>query len=249
MDDGEDQLTSGDAMNQGTMVAVIVVAVLVLAAVGWLVWQRQRSDALRARYGPEYERTVNTLGDKRRAESELLKRQERVEHLDIVPLSADQRNSYLQQWHAVQTRFVDDPKGAVTDADRLVEDVMKTRGYPISDFDQRAADLSVHHPRVVDNYRAARDIAQRHRRGQATTEDLRQAMVHYRGLFQDLLEDREHAEGTEETAARSASDERVVERGAERGADRLEIPITRAGERAGERTPDRDFRNDREVRP
>ena len=189
-------------MDQGTMIAIIV-GVVVLALLGVLVWQRQRSEALRARYGPEYERTVNTLGDKRRAESELLRRQERVEALDIVPLSAQQQTAYLQQWRAVQSRFVDDPKGAVTDADRLVEDVMKTRGYPISNFDQRAADLSVHHPRVVENYRAARDIAQRHRRGEATTEDLRQAMVHYRGLFQDLLEDREHAE-VESSTARSA---------------------------------------------
>jgi hypothetical protein len=243
-------------MDQGTMIAVVV-GVLVLAVIGWLVWQRQRSQALRERYGPEYERTVNTLGDKRRAESELLKRQERVEHLDIVPLSADQRNAYLQQWRAVQSRFVDDPKGAVTDADRLVEDVMKTRGYPISNFDQRAADLSVHHPRVVDNYRAARDIAQRHRRGEATTEDLRQAMVHYRDLFQDLLEDREHEDVREERAASGAGEERVVERDTarvadraadrapDRAADRLEIPVTRAGERAAEQ----DFRNDREVRP
>jgi len=229
-------------MDQGTMIAVIV-GVVVLALLGVLVFQRQRSQELRARYGPEYERTVNTVGDKRRAESELLKRQERVEHLDIVPLSAQQQNAYLQQWRGVQTRFVDDPKAAVTDADRLVEDVMKTRGYPISNFDQRAADLSVHHPRVVENYRAARDIALRHRRGEATTEDLRQAMVHYRGLFQDLLEDHEHAE-REAFTARSASEERVVERNAERDADRLEIPVKHAGERA----TDRDIRNG-EVRP
>ena len=230
-------------MDQSTMIAVIV-GVLVLAAVGWLVWQRQRSEQLRARYGPEYERTVTEVGDKRRAESELVKRQERVAQLDIRPLSADQRTGYVQQWRAVQARFVDDPKGAVTEADRLVEDVMKIRGYPISDFDQRAADLSVHHPRVVDNYRAARDIAHRHRRGEATTEDLRQAMVYYRGLFEDLLEDREH-EDSKEATVRSTSSERVVERGAERDDDRMEIPVKRAGERVGER----DIRNDREVRP
>ncbi|HKH91221.1 MAG TPA: hypothetical protein VKA54_05410 [Gemmatimonadaceae bacterium] len=230
-------------MDQTTMIAVVV-GVLVLALLGWYVWQRQRSEALRTRYGPEYERTVTQVGDKRRAESELVKRQERVAQLDISPLSAEQRNGYMQQWRAVQARFVDDPKGAVTDADRLVEDVMKTRGYPISDFDQRAADLSVHHPRVVDNYRAARDIAHRHRRGEATTEDLRQAMVHYRGLFEDLLEDREHEE-RKEFVARSGNGERVIERSAERDDDRMEIPVKRAGERVGER----DIRNDREVRP
>lgn len=234
-------------MDQATVIA-IVVGVIVLAAVGWLVWQRQRSEQLRARYGPEYERTVTQVGDKRRAESELVKRQERVAQLDIRPLSAEQCTSYMQQWRTVQARFVDDPKGAVTEADRLVEDAMKVRGYPIADFDQRAADLSVHHPRVVDNYRAARDIAHRHRRGEATTEDLRQAMVYYRDLFEDLLEDREHEERKEErkeAAPRAGSGERVIERGAERDDDRLEIPVKRAGERVGER----DIRNDREVRP
>jgi hypothetical protein len=243
-------------MDQGTMIA-IVVGVLVLAVIGWLVMQRQRSEKLKARYGPEYARTVNELGDTRRAESELIKRQERVAALDIRPLTAAQQARYQQQWRAVQTRFVDDPKAAVTDADALVEDAMRTRGYPVSDFDQRAADLSVHHPRVVENYRAARDIAHRHRRGEATTEDLRQAMVYYRGLFQDLLEDREHAEenAQRDAAAPRASDERVVERGpasderviersAARDDDRTEIPVRRVGEQR-----DLDISNDREVRP
>ena len=117
-------------MDQGTMIA-IVVGVLVLAAVGWLVWQRKRSEELRARYAPEYERTVTELGDQRRAESELVKRKERVDALEIRALSAGQLNGYLQQWHATQTRFVDDPKGAVTDADRLVEDVMRI-GNPVA---------------------------------------------------------------------------------------------------------------------
>jgi hypothetical protein len=233
-------------MDQGTMIA-IVVAVLVLAVIGWLVWQRQRSEKLRARYGPEYARTVNELGDKRRAEAELVKREERVAALDIRPMSAELQNRFHQQWRAVQARFVDDPKGAVTDADALVEDAMRTRGYPVSDFDQRAADLSVHHPRVVENYRAARDIAHRHRRGEATTEDLRQAMVYYRGLFQDLLEDREHVEEQRrDAAAPRASDERVVGRNAAHDDDRMEIPVRRVGE---QRSSDVDIRNDREVRP
>jgi hypothetical protein len=235
-------------MDQGTMIA-IVVGVLVLAAVAWLVWQRKRSEELRERYGPEYERTVHQVGDVRRAESELVKRQERVAALEIRSLTAGQLRGYQQEWHAVQTRFVDDPKGAVTDADRLVEDVMRTRGYPVADFDQRAADLSVHHPRVVDNYRSARDIAQRHRLGRATTEDLRRAMVYYRGLFQDLLEDREHEGTTTKSRQADASRvnaERVVERDLARDdADRTEIPVKRAGERLSER----DIRNDREVMP
>jgi hypothetical protein len=201
------------------MIVLVVAAVVVLAAIGWMVWQRRRSDALRMQYGPEYDRAIRQLGDKRRAESELVKRQERVEQFDIRPLSATQRADYMDRWRAVQSKFVDDPKGAVTDADGLVTDVLNARGYPVSDFDQRAADLSVHHPRVVENYRAARDIAQRHRRGEATTEDLRQAMVFYRALFQDLLEDREHA--SERAALAAPRSEKVLERAAVRGDERV----------------------------
>jgi hypothetical protein len=237
-------------MSSVTIVA-IVVGVLVLALVGWYVWQRQRTEALQARYGPEYDHTVRQLGDKRRAEAELVKRQERVEQLEIRPLSAGQRDGYVQQWRAVQARFVDDPKGAVTDADRLVEDVMKARGYPIADFDQRAADLSVHHPRVVENYRAARDIAQRHRRGDASTEDLRQAMVYYRELFQDLLEDREHAEAKAEAKADGKASaparDRIVEREVERD-DRAARDAESRAERRAEREDERVLRNNREVR-
>ena len=249
-------------MDQVTIVA-IAVGVLLLALVGWYLWQRRRTEVLKARYGPEYGRAVHELGDKRRAESELVRRQERVEHLDIRPLTAQQRNGYLQQWHAVQTRFVDDPKGAVTDADRLVEEVMMARGYPVADFDQRAADLSVHHPRVVDNYRAARDIAQRHRRGDATTEDLRQAMVFYRELFQDLLEDREHADARAEASADARADARADAMAAAQAAredDRRERVVERPVDRLAElgdarvesaRPPEQErvIRTDREVRP
>lgn len=231
-------------MDAVTIVA-IVVGVALLALVGWYLWQRRRSEALAERYGPEYQRAVHETGDRRRAEAELLRRQERVEHLDIRPLSADQRRGYVYEWRTLQARFVDDPKGAVTDADHLVEDVMMARGYPVSDFDQRAADLSVHHPRVVENYRAARDIAQRHRRGEATTEDLRQAMVYYRELFEDLLEDREHASASaERDAARGA--ERAVARPIERGADRV---AERVDEATVDRRDERVIRNEREVRP
>ena len=234
-------------MTQSTMI-VIVVAVLVLAAIGWLVWQRQRSEALRSRYGPEYDRAVHEMGDKRRAEAELVKRQERVEQLDIRPLSAEQRNDYTGRWRSVQTKFVDDPKGAVTDADALVEDVMKARGYPIATFDQRAADLSVHHPRVVENYRAARDIAVRHRRGEATTEDLRHAMVFYRALFQDVLEDREHAE-SDAAPSPAQQTERIVERTAAR-ADEPEVERAEEGTQIPiQRVNDRPNGTRREVRP
>jgi hypothetical protein len=233
-------------MTQSTMI-VIVVAVVVLAALGWLVWQRQRSEALRSQYGPEYDRALNEMGDKRRAEAELVKRRERVEQLDIRPLSAAQRDDYTGRWRSVQTKFVDDPKGAVTDADALIESVMKARGYPIDTFDQRAADLSVHHPRVVENYRAARDIALRHRRGQATTEDLRQAMVYYRVLFQDVLEDREHAESPERGAVHQT--ERVVERTAARADEQVTDRADEGTQIPVQRVNDRPNGTRREVRP
>lgn len=180
-------------MTPGAIIGVII-AIAVLGGITWyLVTRQRRSEALREQYGPEYAQAVRQTGSARRAEDELIKRKERVDALDIQPLSAEQRSQFTTEWRRVQVMFVDDPGGAVNVADRLVEEVMKVRGYPVSDFDQRAADLSVHHARVVENYRAARDVAERHRRRAATTEDLRKAMVYYRALFEDLLEDREHA--------------------------------------------------------
>jgi len=174
-------------------IVIIVAAVVVVGAAAWYVaMQRRHSDELRSRYGNEYSRTVSELGSQRRAEQELERREERVEALDIRPLAPEQRTRFTQEWRNVQSLFVDDPGGAISRADGLVEEVMKVRGYPVSDFDQRAADLSVHHTHVVENYRAARVIAEKHRRGAASTEELRRAMVHYRELFHDLLEDREH---------------------------------------------------------
>jgi len=170
-------------------IVIIVAAVAIVGAAAWYVaLQRRHTDDLRTRYGSEYTRTVSELGSQRRAEHELERRQERVEALDIHPLAVEQRTRFAQEWRNVQSLFVDDPGGAITRADGLVEEVMKVRGYPVSDFDQRAADLSVHHAHVIENYRAARDIATRHRRGAASTEELRRAMVHYRELFEDLLE-------------------------------------------------------------
>jgi hypothetical protein len=167
------------------IVAAIVVVVIALAA--WLASQRKRSRGLRDRFGPEYERTVDRLGDRNRAETVLAKRQERVEKLNIRELAPDERTGFADSWRSTQARFVDSPGAAVNEAEDLVSRVMQTRGYPVNDFEQRAADVSVDHPTVVSNYRSARQIAQKNQRGEATTEDLRQAMVHYRSLFDELL--------------------------------------------------------------
>lgn len=167
---------------------VVVVAILVVAAVA-LVMRRRRSDQLKRRFGPEYDRTVvQQHGDSRRAEATLAEREKRVEAFPLRPLSAVDREAYAMEWAAVQRRFVDDPSAAVGTADRLVGRVMFDRGYPMTNFEQRAADISVSHPAVVQNYRAAHDIVVRHGESKATTEDLRQAMVHYRSLFEELLQ-------------------------------------------------------------
>jgi hypothetical protein len=167
---------------------LIIVLVIIVAAVGaWFFLQRQKSERLRTRFGPEYDRAVRETGHARKAEAELEAREKRLRELDIRPLSPEDARRFAEVWRRVQARFVDDPRGAVSEADGVVDEVMRARGYPIGDFDQRAADLSVNHARVVENYRAARQIAGRHARGEAGTEDLRQAMVHYRALFEDLL--------------------------------------------------------------
>lgn len=167
---------------------LVLVALIVGAAAAWYFFERRRSRRLRRRFGPEYEHSVHEIGSRRKAEKELERRQERVERLDIRLLKPDECERFLEEWRGVQARFVDNPAGAVAEADRLVGEVMRARGYPVSDFEQRAVDVSVDHPRVVENYRTARDIAARSERGEASTEDLRQAMVHYRVLFDDLLE-------------------------------------------------------------
>jgi hypothetical protein len=168
----------------------VIMALVIMAMMGacWVFMHRRRSEHLRSRFGPEYDRVIREHGNQRRAEVVLETRERRVESLHIRALTHKDRDHFAQAWQADQARFVDDPKAAVTEADRLVTAVMKARGYPVSDFEQRVADISVDHPHVVENYRAAADIARRHRRGEATTEDLRQAMVYYRKLFDDLLE-------------------------------------------------------------
>jgi hypothetical protein len=178
-------------MNSWTAVLVVAVVLLVMFGIVWTIFQRNRSRALRARFGPEYERMLGEHGSRRTAEKELAQRQSRVDHLSLRPLPPDLRNRYAEAWTREQARFVDEPKAAVSEADHLVEEVMRERGYPVGAFDQQVADVSVDHPRVVENYRAAHEIAQRHERGQANTEDLRKAMVYYRDLFRELLDDQQ----------------------------------------------------------
>jgi hypothetical protein len=171
---------------------VIAVAALVILALGiWVVMSRQRRERLRGRFGPEYDRAVSEHGSHRGAEAELARREEQRERLDIVPLSPEARERYSESWRELQTRFVDEPSQSVTEADRLVTDVMRERGYPMDEFDQRVADVSVDHPEVVEHYRAAHSIHLANEGGETSTEDLRQAVVHYRALFNELLDTRE----------------------------------------------------------
>ena len=175
-----------------TTTVALVIAVVVIAIAAAVIWmvtsQRQRRKELRSHFGPEYERAVQEYGDERDAEKELAARAKRVAQLHIRRLSPEESAGYSRSWQEVQTQFVDDPEHAVDRADRLVAEAMQARGYPMGEFDQRAADISVHYPVVVEHYRAAHAIAGRSRRGEAATEDLRQAMVHYRALFQELTE-------------------------------------------------------------
>jgi hypothetical protein len=164
--------------------AAVVVAVLLVAA--FAIGGRRRR-GLQERFGPEYDRTVEGSGDRRAAEKELREREERHEELDIRELTPAARDRYFEEWRAVQVRFVDAPAQAVTEADHLVQQVMRDRGYPVDDFDTRADAISVDHPHVVENYRVAHGVWAANERGEATTEDLRQSLVHYRSLFEELL--------------------------------------------------------------
>jgi hypothetical protein len=174
------------------IIIVLAAAILIAGAVAAYVARQRQTERLRERFGPEYDRAVSDSGEQRAAEKELAERERKREQIDIVPLAPEARDKYAGSWRDVQTRFVDDPPGA-DDADRLVTDVMRERGYPVEDFDQRAADISVDHPEVVENYRAAHSIYLQRQDNGAGTEDLRQAFVHYRALFDELLETRETA--------------------------------------------------------
>jgi hypothetical protein len=168
--------------------AVLIAVVIAVAIVAPMIIRRKRSERLHDHFGTEYDRTVATMGDVKKAHTELEGRKSHVESLDIHPLSATERERYLADWSRVQSKFVDEPGQAIVDADRLIMEVMHLRAYPISDFEQRAADVSVSYPALVSNYRAAREIALKNEQYQANTEDLRQAMIYYRSLFEELLE-------------------------------------------------------------
>jgi hypothetical protein len=167
-------------------VGIAAIAVVCLLALKW-----NRTKNLRSKFGPEYDHLVSEQGNAVRAEKELERRAKRVEKFHIHPLTREECDRFATQWSMVQQRFVDDPKAAVAEADNLVQHAMHARGYPVGEFEDRAADLSVDHPLVVKHYRAAHNIALRDSRSEATTEELRIALQHYRTLFQDLLEVRE----------------------------------------------------------
>ena len=170
-----------------TAIIAIIIAVIALAVAVWAVWQTQRSKRLRSKFGPEYDYTVERQGDRRKAETELAHRETEVKHLRIRDLSQREREQFAHAWREQQARFVEDPRLAVMEADQLVTRVMTTRGYPTADYETQAAYASVDHSHVIGDYREAHAIAERSRNGQASTEDLRKAMISYRRLFEDLV--------------------------------------------------------------
>ena len=189
------------------VIAVLIVVAAIVLAAAMAVGRRKRTQRLKERFGPEYERMVSEADRPGSAEKELIERERRHDELDIVALPSAARRTYSERWQSVQTTFVDDPAGALVEADRLIMAVMRDRGYPVDDFDQRAQDISVDHPTVVENYRAAHDVQRSARGGGSETEDQRQAFVHYRALFVELLEPPTHEntspsnESTQEASA------------------------------------------------
>jgi hypothetical protein len=182
-------------MQPEIIILIAVLALVVIGAVIAIVSARRRSERLRERFGPEYDRTI---GDGRiRGERELAARERRVDRLELRPIDPEQRDEYARRWRDIQARFVNAPGEAVRDANTLTHEVMRERGYPVEDFDQREADLSVHHSSVLEHYRAASGITLAYGEGHAGTEDLRQAMIHYRALFEDLLEAAPDRDGPE----------------------------------------------------
>jgi hypothetical protein len=202
-------------MDTWVWIVIAAVAVIVVLAIVWSATRAKRTRALQGTFGREYDRTVDEAGDRRAAERELLERQKQHDKLDIRPLPPESRDQYVRRWRSTQTRFVDDPKGAVAEADRLVQDVMQERGYPTKDFDRRVADISVDHPDLVEKYRTADGIARASERGEASTEDMRHSVRHYRALFAELLEtDDNGVEDVDDVDSRNG--ERVDSRNMER---------------------------------
>ena len=188
-------------MDAWVWIVIAAVAAVLVLGVLWAASRTRRTRSLQDRFGREYDRAVDHAGDRREAERELREREKRHEELDLRPLAPEARDRYVEEWQATQGRFVDDPTGAVKDADTLVQRVMKDRGYPVDDFEQRAADISVEHPELVEKYRTAHGIAQASERGEASTEDLRHSVRHYRALFVELLEVQEDREEVEVEAS------------------------------------------------
>lgn len=186
--DEEDSMNLSDLSPLDIKMIVIAVAVLLVAALATLYMRRRKTAALRQKFGSEYNRAVLVHGSERKAEAQLADREKRVEKLTIRDLDSFEHERFAKQWENVQARFVDSPKGAVLEADDLVSELMKARGYPVSDFDQRAADISVDHPKVVENYRSAHETTTRVGRSEATTDELRAAMIHYRALYEELMQ-------------------------------------------------------------
>jgi hypothetical protein len=166
-------------------IASIGAVLVVTAIVAWTAARKRRTEGLQEQFGPEYDRTISQTDTRREAEAELEARRARREELDIRPLTPAARDRYASTWTTVQSRFVDEPTTSLREADRLVADLMRERGYPMDDFEQRAADVSVDHPQVVAHYRVAHEISGR---SESSTEDMRQGMIHYRALFEELLE-------------------------------------------------------------
>lgn len=226
-------------MNSATLTIVIIIAVIVILAIGAAVYrigQKRRSEGLRERFGPEYDRAVDRSDDRRGAESELRAREKRHQELELRPLDAGQQRQFEQRWSEVQRDFVDGPERAVQHADRLVVDVMSARGYPVDDFDQRADDLSVQYPKVTQRYREARKIARANERGEVGTEELRTAVTSYRSLVDALLHDDERP-----SSAGRNEDRTERPRPAEHDGDQAERPRD-----AADRTKNEHVTNGRE---
>jgi FtsZ-interacting cell division protein ZipA len=202
-------------MDTWVWIVIAAAVVIVLLAIVWSATRAKRTRSLQDTFGREYDRTVDQAGDRRAAERELRERQRQHDKLDIRPLSPESRDRYVRRWQSTQTRFVDDPRGAVAEADTLVQEVMQERGYPTKDFERRVADISVDHPDLVEKYRTADGIARASERGEASTEDMRHSVRHYRALLAELLEtDDNGVEDVDEVDSRS--EERVDGRNVER---------------------------------